>query len=74
MILPPVFSWRSFGLAAAAVIGAPVVAGLGHVFLSDRMGLPAGTASGLAMAAGAAWALAGGAAAAVAGRRIAFYE
>ncbi len=72
--MPPVFSWRSFGLSAAAVIGAPVVAGLGHVFLSDRMGLPAGTASGLAVAAGAAWALGGGAAAAVAGRRIAFYE
>jgi lipoprotein-releasing system permease protein len=73
-MVPPVFSWRSFGLSAAAVIGAPIVAGLGHVFLSDRMGLPAGTASGAAVAAGAAWALGGGAAAAVAGRRIAFYE
>ena len=70
----PVFSWRSFGLSAAAVIGAPVVAALGHVFLSDRLGLPAGTASGLAVAAGAAWAIGGGAAASVAGRRIAFYE
>jgi lipoprotein-releasing system permease protein len=70
-MVPPVFSWRSFGLSAAAVIGAPIVAGLGHVFLSDRMGLPA---SGAAVAAGAAWALGGGAAAAVAGRRIAFYE
>ena len=60
----PVFSWRSFGLSAAAVIGAPVAAALGHVFLSDRLGLPAGTA----------WAILGGAAAAVAGRRIAFYE
>jgi lipoprotein-releasing system permease protein len=56
------------------VIGAPVVAGLGHVFLGDRMGLPASAASGVALAAGAAWALLGGAAAAVAGRRIAFYE
>jgi lipoprotein-releasing system permease protein len=73
-MVPPVFSWRSFGLSAAAVIGAPIVAGLGHVFLSDRMGLPAGTASGAAVAAGAAGALGGGAAAAVAGRRIAFYE
>ena len=70
----PVFSWRSFGLSAAAVIGAPVAAALGHVFLSDRLGLPAGTASGLAIAAGAAWAILGGAAASVAGRRIAFYE
>jgi len=51
-----------------------VVAGLGHVFLGDRMGLPAGAASGVALAAGAGWALLGGAAAAVAGRRIAFYE
>jgi len=72
--LGPVFSWRSFGLSAAAVIGAPVAAALGHVFLSDRLGLPAGTASGLALAAGTAWAILGGAAAAVAGRRIAFYE
>ena len=56
------------------MIGAPVVAALGHVFLSDRLGLPAGTASGLAIAAGAAWAILGGAAASVAGRRIAFYE
>ena len=47
--LAPVFSWRSFGLAAAAVLGAPVLASLGHVFLSDRLGLPAGTASGLAI-------------------------
>ena len=74
MTLEPVFSWRSFGLSAAAVIGAPVLASLGHVFLSDRLGLPAGTASGLAIGAGAAWAVLGGAAASVAGRRIAFYE
>ncbi len=72
--MAPVFSWRSFGLSGLAVIGAPIVAALGHVFLSDRLGLPAGTASGLAIGAGVAWALAGGAAAAVAGRRIAFYE
>jgi lipoprotein-releasing system permease protein len=72
--MAPVFSWRSFGLAAAAVVGAPVVAGLGHVLLGDRLGLGAGAASGLALAGGAAWALLGGAAAAVAGRRIAFYE
>ena len=72
--MAPVFSWRSFGLSALAVIGAPVAAALGHVFLSDRLGLPAGTASGLALAAGVAWAVLGGAAAAVAGRRIAFYE
>ena len=38
------------------------------------MGLPAGTASGLALAAGAVWAAGGGAAASVAGRRLAFYE
>ncbi|HQR29932.1 MAG TPA: ABC transporter permease [Anaeromyxobacteraceae bacterium] len=54
--------------------GAPLVAALGHVFLSDRMGLPAGVASGTAMAAAAAGGLALGFAAAVAGRRIAFYE
>jgi len=56
------------------VLLAPPLAALGHVFLSDRMGLPAGTASGLALAAGAAWAVGGGAAASVAGRRLAFYE
>jgi lipoprotein-releasing system permease protein len=72
--LPPVFSWRSFALAAAGVLLAPVLASLGHVFLSDRMGLPAGTASGLAIAFGVAWAAGGGAAASVAGRRLAFYE
>ena len=72
--MPPVFSWRSFGLSALTVIGAPIAAALGHVFLSDRLGLPAGTASGLAIGAGVAWAILGGAAAAVAGRRIAFYE
>jgi lipoprotein-releasing system permease protein len=72
--LGPVFSWRSFALAAAGVILAPAVAAAAHVLFGDRMGLPSGTASGLALAAGAAWAVAGGAAAAVAGRRIAFYE
>jgi lipoprotein-releasing system permease protein len=56
------------------VLLAPPLAALGHVFLSDRMGLPAGTASGLALAAGAVWAAGGGAAASVAGRRLAFYE
>jgi len=56
------------------VLLAPALAALGHVFLSDRMGLPAGTASGLALAAGAVWVAAGGAAASVAGRRLAFYE
>jgi lipoprotein-releasing system permease protein len=74
VIVAPVFSWRSFALAAAAVVVAPAIAGLGHVFLSDRLGLAAGTATGIALAAGAAWAHVGGAAAAVAGRRIAFYE
>ena len=69
-----VFSWRSFALAAAGVLLAPALAALGHVFLSDRMGLPAGTASGLALAAGAAWVAGGGPAASVAGRRLAFYE
>jgi lipoprotein-releasing system permease protein len=72
--LATVFSWRSFALAAAGVLLAPALAALGHVFLSDRMGLPAGTASGLALAAGAAWVAGGGAAASVAGRRLAFYE
>jgi lipoprotein-releasing system permease protein len=72
--LAPVFSWRSFALASAGVLLAPVLAALGHVFLADRIGLPAGTASALAIAAGAAWALAGGAAASVVGRRLAFYE
>jgi lipoprotein-releasing system permease protein len=70
----PVFSWRAFALAAAGVLLAPALAALGHVFLSDRMGLPSGTASALAMAAGAAWAVAGGVGAAVVGRRLAFYE
>jgi lipoprotein-releasing system permease protein len=72
--LAPVFSWRAFALAAAGVLLAPGLAALGHVFLSDRMGLPAGAASGLAIAAGAAWAVGGGAAASVVGRRLAFYE
>ncbi|HET8725391.1 MAG TPA: FtsX-like permease family protein [Anaeromyxobacteraceae bacterium] len=54
--------------------GAPLAAALGHVFLSDRMGLPAGVASGTALAAAAAGGLCLGFAAAVAGRRIAFYE
>jgi len=72
--LAPVFSWRSFALAAAGVLLAPALAALGHVFLSDRMGLPAGTASGLALAAGAVWVAGGGAAASVVGRRLAFYE
>ena len=53
---------------------APPLAALVHVFLSDRMGLPAGAASGLALAAGAAWAAGGGGAASVVGRRLAFYE
>ena len=72
--MAPVFSWRSFALAAAGVLLAPALAALGHVFLSDRMGLPAGSASGLALAAGAVWVAGGGAAASVAGRRLAFYE
>ena len=54
--------------------GAPLAAAFGHVFLSDRMGLPAGVASGAALAAAAGGGLALGFAAAVAGRRIAFYE
>jgi lipoprotein-releasing system permease protein len=58
----------------AGVVLAPVVAALAHVFLADRMGFPAGTASALALAAGAAWALAGGVAGAVVGRRLASYE
>ncbi len=72
--MAPVFSWRAFALAAAGVLLAPPLAALGHVFLSDRLGLPSGTASALAIAAGAAWAVGGGAAASVVGRRLAFYE
>ena len=72
--VPPVFHWGSFALAAAGVVLGPLVAGLGHAFLSDRLGLPAGSAAALALGGAALWAIAGGAAAAAVGRRLAFYE
>lgn len=71
---PPVFSGAAFALVGAGVVLAPAVSALGHVFLADRLGLPAGVASGLAMLAGALWSLAGGAAAAWVARRLASYE
>jgi lipoprotein-releasing system permease protein len=71
---PPVFSVRSFALAAMGVLLAPAIAAVGDVLLGERVGLPAGVAAGVAIVAGAAWALGLGVAAAAAGRRLAFYE
>jgi lipoprotein-releasing system permease protein len=53
---------------------APAVASLAHLVLSDRLGLPAPVAAGLAVLASAAWAAAGGGLASALGRRLAFYE
>ncbi len=72
--VPPVFSGAAFLPAAAGVLLAPVVAGYGHLLLSDRLALPAPVAGGLALLAAALWAAAGGGLAAAAGRRLAFYE
>jgi lipoprotein-releasing system permease protein len=72
--LPAVFSGRAFVLAAVGVVLAPALAAVADVVLSERVGLPAGAAGGLAAVAGAAWVLALGVAAAAAGRRLAFYE
>jgi len=71
---PPVFSLRAFSAAVAGVVVAPAVAAAAHVLLADRLGLPPGTAGGLALLAGGLWAAAGGALAAATGRRLAFYE
>ncbi len=72
--LPPVFSAAAFLAAAAGVLLAPLVAGYGHLLLSDRLALPAPAAGGLALLAAALWAAAGGGVAAAAGRRLAFFE
>jgi len=72
--LPPVFSPGAFGFAAAGVVLAPALAGAALGLFGDRLGLPAGTATALALASAALWAFAGGAAAAASGRRLAFYE
>jgi lipoprotein-releasing system permease protein len=69
-----VFSAAAFAIAAAGVVYAPVVAALGHRFLSDRMALPPTAAAWLAVAVAAALAFGSGAAAALVGRRLAFYE
>ncbi|GEJ58742.1 FtsX-like permease family protein [Anaeromyxobacter diazotrophicus] len=76
---PPVrlaraFSAPTFGLAAAGVLLAPLVAAVADVALSDRLGLATGLAAGLAILAGAVVAVGFGLAAAAAGRRIGFYE
>ena len=72
--VPRAFSPATFLLVAAGVLLAPLVAGLGQVALADRLGLPPGLATGLAVLAGAAVALGAGLVGAAAGRRIGFYE
>ena len=72
--LPGVFSAPSFVLALAGAVGAPLVAGFGQILLGDRIGLPSGVATGLAVLAGALVAAAAGLAASAAGRRVGFYE
>jgi lipoprotein-releasing system permease protein len=72
--VPRAFSPTTFLVVAAGVLLAPVVAGLGQVVLADRLGLPPGLATGLAVLAGALVALCAGLAGAAAGRRIGFYE
>lgn len=74
MRVPKAFSPPAFGFAAAGVLAAPLVAGLGEVLLSDRLGLSTALATGFAVLAGALVALGAGLAAAAAGRRIGFYE
>lgn len=71
---PPVFSAVAFGLVAAGVLGAPVVASLAAAFFGDRLALPGPLATGLAALSAAAFAGGLGAAAAVVARRLAFYE
>lgn len=70
----PVFSRRTWAIALAGVVGAPLLAAFGHVALADRLGLAPGLAGALAIAAGALWAIASGVASAAIGRRVAFYE
>jgi lipoprotein-releasing system permease protein len=72
--VPGVFSVATFAFAAAGVLGAPLVAGLGEVVLGDRLGLATGLATGLAVMAGALVAAAGGFVGAAVGRRIGFHE
>ncbi|OFX22206.1 MAG: hypothetical protein A2V77_19935, partial [Anaeromyxobacter sp. RBG_16_69_14] len=72
--VPAVFSVATFAFAAAGVLGAPLVAGLGEVVLGDRLGLATGLATGLAVLAGALVAAAGGFLGAAAGQRIGFHE
>ena len=74
MRVPKAFSPPAFGFAAAGVLAAPLVAGLGEVLLSDRLGLSTALATGFAVLAGALLAVGAGLAAAAAGRRIGFYE
>ncbi len=72
--LPGVFSMATFALAAVGVVGAPLLAGIGQLFLYDRVGLPAGVATGLAVLASGLFAMAAGGLAAAVGRRVGFYE
>jgi lipoprotein-releasing system permease protein len=72
--VPRAFSTPAFGFAAAGVLAAPLLAGVGEVVLSDRLGLATALATGLAVLAGALLAVGAGLAAAAAGRRIGFYE
>ncbi len=74
MRVPRAFSTPAFGFAAAGVLAAPLLAGVGEVVLSDRLGLATALATGLAVLAGALLAVGAGLAAAAAGRRIGFYE
>jgi lipoprotein-releasing system permease protein len=73
-VVPPVFSFPAFALSCLAVVLAPAVTALGHLFLGDRLALPPAAAAGLAILVGALWAAAGGAGAALAGRRLAVLE
>ncbi|HTT72455.1 MAG TPA: ABC transporter permease [Anaeromyxobacteraceae bacterium] len=72
--VPSAFSPATFGFAAAGVLAAPLVAGLGQVVLLDRLGLASGLATLLAVLLGAAVAFAGGLLGAAVGRRIGFFE
>jgi lipoprotein-releasing system permease protein len=72
--IPGVFSTSAFGVAAAAVLLAVFVAGVGQLALGDRLGLAPATATGIAALAGGLVALAGGLVAAAVGRRVGFYE
>jgi len=72
--VPPVFSGRAFALAGLGVVGGPLAAAATQVLLADRLGLPGGLATLLAVLCGVLLAAGLGALAAAVGRRLAFYE